>query len=271
MQHDEFMDFFLKGLRMIMNVEDQTNPYANLGFKFASSFMFSFNCENGDTHPILKSTFDYLLDTTSLEVHIRARICQFVGILLDKMNPDEANIDDDFYDKVLSYMTGQLSDENSMVRTQAIYALKRLQNPVDPNDKIIKLYSTHLSKDRATQVRQAVLKSIGLNATTMPIILERLSDVKAGVRRLVYLQIGNYPFENYTSAQLSQVIKHGLKDDDRTVHNSFRHFVLVPWFQSYGEKCIPLFAAFKIENISSEDEFYEFVEMLKPVSFILFE
>lgn len=268
MEHDAFMEHFLKGLRRLMNVVEENNTYSRFGLKFACEFMLSFD---GDTHPILESTFEYFLETTSVEPYIRSHICQFIGMLLDEMNPEEANIDDELFDKILSYMTERLSDRHLMVRVQAIYALKRLQRPEDPNDKVIRLYSIHLSKDVAIQVRKAVLTSIGLNALTLPIVLDRLSDINDGVRRLLYLQLGNYPVESYTSSQLSEIIKHGLKDDNESVRKSFYNFSLCRWFKSCNEKCLSLLTAFKLENVTSEDEFQEIVGMLRPVLFIIFE
>ena len=68
---------------------------------------------------------------------MRFRCCQMVNKLLTSLSED-AQIDDDLYDKIYECMLMRLRDKFPSVRVQAVLALSRLQDPRDNDCPIIK-------------------------------------------------------------------------------------------------------------------------------------
>lgn len=269
MDHELFMKYFLKGIRTLMN-KDESHLYANAGLEFLAKYLSSLRCEDEDTitHPILKSTFEYLLKTTSTISNVRFRICQFVNMLLAAMS-SEANIDDDIFGEILKYMSERMKDYSATVRAQAVYALQRLQIPENPDDSVVRLYSYHLSNDPSAQVRQAVLKSIGRNTLTVPIILERLWDVDDRVRRRTYLQMSSHPVKSYKVVQRLQLLEQGLNDHSESVRKIVHNVLLPQWLQSYNRKYLSLISALKLD--ATQEEIQRFIKISKQALFILFK
>ena len=61
---------------------------------------------------------------------VRFRLCQLINKLLGNM-PENAQIDDDLFDKIKEAMLIRLKDKIPNVRLQAVLALSRLQDPKD--------------------------------------------------------------------------------------------------------------------------------------------
>lgn len=249
---------------------DESNSYANVGLGFLAKYLSSLRCDDSDTitHPILKSTFDFLLKHISLITNVRFRICQFVNLLLASMS-SEANIDDDIFDEILRYMSERMKDSSPSVRVQAVYALQRLQIPENPDDSVVRLYSYHLSNDPSVLVREAVLKSIGRNAKTVEIILQRLWDVDARVRRRTYLQMSSHPVKSYQVAQRLMLLEQGLNDHSDAVRKIVHSVLLPQWLQSYNRQYLQLISALKLD--ATTEEIQRFVKIAKKALFILFK
>ena len=67
---------------------------------------------------------------------VRFRVCQLVNKLLNKMGED-AQIDDELYDRIFECMLIRLRDLFPIIRIQAVFALARLQDPTDTDCPII--------------------------------------------------------------------------------------------------------------------------------------
>lgn len=67
---------------------------------------------------------------------VRFRVCQLINKLLGSM-PENAMIDDDLFDKINEAMLIRLKDKVPNVRTQAVHALSRLQDPKDDECSVI--------------------------------------------------------------------------------------------------------------------------------------
>lgn len=80
--------------------------------------------------------------STSLQSHdanshaVRFRTCQLVNKILRNM-PENAQIDDELFDKINEAMLIRLKDKFSNVRIQAVLALSRLQDPKDENCPVV--------------------------------------------------------------------------------------------------------------------------------------
>ena len=86
------------------------------------------------------NTFVYYILFQAHNVNSRAvrfRCCQLINKILNNLG-DDAQIDDDLYDKIYQCMLERLRDKEPVVRFHAVMALARLQDPKDENCPIIK-------------------------------------------------------------------------------------------------------------------------------------
>ena len=60
-----------------------------------------------------------------------------------KLLGEEAEIDDELYEKIHDNMIERLKDKVAEIRAQAVHALQRLQDPRDDQCPIIKVCSTY--------------------------------------------------------------------------------------------------------------------------------
>ena len=82
--------------------------------------------------------FAWLLDHHEVEgADARLRVCQLINKLLKYMG-EEAAIDDDLYKKIYDGMLERLKDKVAEIRSQAVTALQRLQDPKDEHCPIIR-------------------------------------------------------------------------------------------------------------------------------------
>lgn len=77
---------------------------------------------------------------------VRFRACQTLSKLLHALDED-AEIDDDVWDKLQDAMLIRITDKIPVVRVQAINALSRLQDPTDADCPVIREYRQRLVSD----------------------------------------------------------------------------------------------------------------------------
>lgn len=248
---------------------DEKNVYANSGLGFCAKYLTTLaNDVTLDTHPMLVSTFEFLLNTTSLVANVRFRLCQFVNTILDFMEV-EAALEDYICRNITAYMLDRVTDLSAAVRVQAVKALRRLQLPNDPNDEICRSYLFHLANDPSSAVRIAVVTAIGRNSRTIPAILERLWDVEENVRRHTYTEMIGYPVKAIKVVHRIMLLEQGLNDKSDRVRKMVRTVLLPQWLQSYDGKHVALIAALEID--ANEIEFKRFVRIAKESLFALFK
>lgn len=256
--HKEFVKIFTKILLSAMQKEE-TNEYANTALLFCSKFITSFaegaddEVDDEETHPMMTSIFNWLLNNSSSNQHIRFRFCQFVNLLLKNLG-QEAALDDNICDSILKYMLDHLKDLSASVRVEAIHALQRIQNPENPDDTVVKAYTFHLCSDPSPKVRQAVISSIGRNYNTIPIIIDRLWDIDEKVRRHAYLQMSSYPVKAYKVIHRLKLLEQGLSDHSESVKKIVTNIMLPNWLESYNKKYLEFVSALKLDANDTEIE-----------------
>lgn len=87
----------------------------------------------------------------------------------------------------------------------------------DPDDEVTKIFLFHLAYDPSALVRQAVLVSIARSIFTIPLIMERLWDEDARVRRSVLAHMSNFSLNKYTTEQRLTLLEQGLNDSSESV------------------------------------------------------
>ena len=115
--------------------------------------------EDTDDLPLfLYRLFAWLLDHHEVEgADARLRVCQLINKLLKYMG-EEAAIDDDLYGKIYDGMLERLKDKVAEIRSQAVTALQRLQDPKDEQCPIIRAYLFHLAHDPNNIVRRTIVR-----------------------------------------------------------------------------------------------------------------
>lgn len=104
--------------------------------------------------PFFNRLIHWLLDNHEVEGNAaRLRITLMINQLLKLMGED-ASIDDDLYNKIYDNMLLRLRDKVVDIRSQAVTALQRLQDPKDAQCPIINAFLFHMAKDPSAQVRE---------------------------------------------------------------------------------------------------------------------
>lgn len=270
MGHEKFKFDFLKGLRVWMKC-DEKNICANVGLEFGAKYLATLaNDVSLDTltHPMLVSTFEFILDTLSLVANVRFRLCQFVNLLLMFMGA-EATLEDYICRNITEYMLDRLTDSSAAVRVQAVKALNRLQLPEDPNDVIRRSFLFHLANDPSSAVRIAIVTAISHNFNSISAILARLWDVDENVRRHVYFEMGKHSVKVYKVVQRITFLEQGLNDKSDRVREMVTSVLLPQWLHSSDCNYIALVASLKID--SNDFELKRFVKTAKQGLFALFK
>ncbi|MGH0134623.1 UNVERIFIED_CONTAM: hypothetical protein FKN15_023538 [Acipenser sinensis] len=207
--HEEFV-YYLKFPMIVYKREPAVESVIDFAAKFASSFEEPVENEEAneddeeEDNPFLNYLFHFLLKSHNANCHaVRFRVCQLINKLLGSM-PENAQIDDDLFDRIHEAMLVRVKDTFPNVRIQAVLAMARLQDPQDGDCPTINAYMLLLENDSNSEVRRAVLSCIAPSAMTLPKILGRTRDVNENVRKLAY-QIDDDLFDRIHEAMLVRV------------------------------------------------------------------
>uniref|UniRef100_A0A3Q2YWC7 Non-SMC condensin I complex, subunit G n=1 Tax=Hippocampus comes TaxID=109280 RepID=A0A3Q2YWC7_HIPCM len=169
--HEEFVKY-LKYAMIVYKREPTVENVIEFAARFATSFQ-SF-------------LFNFLLESHKANSHaVRFRVCQLINKMLGSM-AENAQIDDDLFDRIHQAMLVRVTDKFPNVRIQAALAMTRLQQPSDPDCPTINAFMLILENDTNAEVRRAVLSCIAISPCTLPRVLKRTRDVKENVRKLAY-------------------------------------------------------------------------------------
>uniref|UniRef100_A0A8C4U8A2 Non-SMC condensin I complex subunit G n=1 Tax=Falco tinnunculus TaxID=100819 RepID=A0A8C4U8A2_FALTI len=244
---------FLKYAMIIYRREPAVEQVIDFVAKFVTSF---YQMEEGDgseeaeeDNLVLNYVFDFLLESHSANSHaVRFRTCQLVNKILGNM-PENAQIDDDLFDKINKAMLIRLKDKFSSVRIQAALALSRLQDPKDENCPVVNIYNTLLENDSNSEVRRAVLSCIAPSARTLPKIVGRTMDVKESVRKLAYEVLAEKVHMRALSiAQRVKLLQQGLNDRSDAVKEVMKKKLLQAWLRFTDGDVLELLHRLDVEN-----------------------
>lgn len=245
--HEKFMKVVIHSVKYALG-KPVDNIATNCILDFCAKLFVSFEHGNNEdrTHPVVCDVFNWLLTTTSAESYVRFRMCQFVNTFFNAFG-DEAQMDNSIWDNIQKMMIERLRDVNMDTRQQAVLALQRLQDPADPEDKVIKAYLFHMETDPSAKVRRAVIASIAKTQRTIPSIIGRLWDADETVRRLTYLNMAKYPVTNFKVIQRIQILDQGLADQSNLVKKCVAQILLPNWIQVYDANYLSFISALKID------------------------
>ncbi|NWS93976.1 CND3 protein, partial [Mionectes macconnelli] len=252
---DDFHEKFIHCLKYAMIIYSR-EPAVEQVINFVAKFVTSFyqtekedDSEEGEEDNLLLNyVFKFLLESHNANSHaVRFRTCQLVSKILGNM-PENAQIDDDLFDKINEVMLIRIKDKFSNVRIQAVLALARLQDPKDENCPVVNIYSILLENDSNSEVRRAVLSCIAPSSRTLPVIVGRTMDVKEAVRKLAYEVLAEKVHMRALSiAQRVKLLQRGLNDRSDAVKEVMRKLLQV-WLQVTEGDVLELLHRLDVEN-----------------------
>ncbi|NXO83320.1 CND3 protein, partial [Sitta europaea] len=243
---------FLKYAMIIYRREPAVEQVINFAARFVTSFC-QMEKEDGseeeEDNLFLNFVFKFLLESHNANSHaVRFRTCQLINKILGNM-PENAEIDDDLFDKINEAMLIRLKDKFPSVRIQAVLALSRLQDPKDENCAVVSIYSTLLENDSNSDVRRAVLSCIAPSERTLPVIVGRTMDVKEAVRKLAYEVLAEkVHMRALKIAQRVKLLQQGLNDRSDAVKEVMKKKLLQAWLQFTEGDILELLHRLDVEN-----------------------
>ncbi|XP_074252045.1 condensin complex subunit 3 isoform X2 [Saimiri boliviensis] len=250
--HEKFVHY-LKYAMVVYKREPAVERVIEFAAKFVTSFHQS-DIEDDEEEKdggLLNYLFTFLLKSHEANSNaVRFRVCQLINKLLGSM-PENAQIDDDVFDKINEAMLIRLKDKIPNVRIQAVLALSRLQDPKDDECPVVNAYATLIENDSNSEVRRAVLSCIAPSAKTLPKIVGRTKDVKEAVRKLAYQVLAEKVHMRALSiAQRVMLLQQGLNDRSDAVKQAMQKHLLQGWLRFSEGNILELLHRLDVENSS---------------------
>ncbi|XP_049428619.1 condensin complex subunit 3 [Epinephelus fuscoguttatus] len=264
--HEEFVHY-LKYAMIVYKREPTVENVIDFVARFAASFQSPSKTEEQeqqgeeeeeeeeeeedaeDDHPFLSFIFNFLLESHKANSHaVRFRVCQLINKLLGSM-AENAQIDDDLFDRIHQAMLVRVTDKFPNVRIQAALAMTRLQQPMDPDCPTISAYMLILENDTNAEVRRAVLSCIAMSPSTLPKVIKRTRDIKENVRKLAYQVLADkVHIKALTIAQRVSLLQQGLHDTSEAVREVVCSRLLPAWILRLDGNVIELLHRLDVEN-----------------------
>ncbi|XP_040002812.1 condensin complex subunit 3 [Xiphias gladius] len=260
--HEEFVHY-LKYAMIVYKREPTVENVIEFVARFATSFQSPPKTEEveeqqedeeeeeetEDDHPFLSFIFNFLLESHKASSHaVRFRVCQLINKLLGSM-AENAQIDDDLFDRIHQAMLVRVTDKFPNVRIQAALAMTRLQQPKDPDCPTINAYMLILDNDTNAEVRRAVLSCIAMSPRTLPKVLKRTRDIKENVRKLAYQVLADkVHIKALSIAQRVCLLQQGLHDTSEAVREVVCSCLLPAWLIRLDGNVIELLHRLDVEN-----------------------
>ncbi|XP_038070751.1 condensin complex subunit 3-like isoform X1 [Patiria miniata] len=254
--HQEFLGFFKHAL-IIFKREPAVERTLDFVAKFAASFaIVEKSADEAEEEPAESPADNFMVFLFSFlfqhhnarDRAVRFRVCQMINKLLVNLG-DEAQIDEDLFEQIYDCMLIRLHDKFPAVRTQAVTAVARLQDPTDADCPVIAAYLHLIEHDVNYEVRRAVLSNLSMSTRTLPKILDRTRDVKDSVRKTAFLVLAEkVHIKALTIAQRVQLLQDGLTDRSDTVKDACSGKLLQAWLRIFDGNVLDLLACLDVEN-----------------------
>uniref|UniRef100_A0A7N8X876 Non-SMC condensin I complex, subunit G n=1 Tax=Mastacembelus armatus TaxID=205130 RepID=A0A7N8X876_9TELE len=245
--HEEFVHY-LKYAMIVYKREPTVENVIEFVARFATKEEDDDDAAQDD-HPFLSFIFNFLLESHKANSHaVRFRTCQLINKLLGSM-AENAQIDDDLFDRIHQAMLVRVTDKFPNVRIQAALAMTRLQQPKDPDCPTINAYLLILENDSNAEVRRAVLSCIAMCPWTLPKVLKRTRDIKENVRKLAYQVLADkVHIKALTIEQRVNLLQQGLRDTSVAVREVVCSRLLPSWLHRLDNNVIELLHRLDVEN-----------------------
>uniref|UniRef100_A0A7N8XZ18 Non-SMC condensin I complex, subunit G n=1 Tax=Mastacembelus armatus TaxID=205130 RepID=A0A7N8XZ18_9TELE len=242
--HEEFVHY-LKYAMIVYKREPTVENVIEFVARFATSFQSPPKTEEEEEEEEEEDDDD----SHKANSHaVRFRTCQLINKLLGSM-AENAQIDDDLFDRIHQAMLVRVTDKFPNVRIQAALAMTRLQQPKDPDCPTINAYLLILENDSNAEVRRAVLSCIAMCPWTLPKVLKRTRDIKENVRKLAYQVLADkVHIKALTIEQRVNLLQQGLRDTSVAVREVVCSRLLPSWLHRLDNNVIELLHRLDVEN-----------------------
>ncbi|GLV43832.1 Chromosome associated protein G [Carabus blaptoides fortunei] len=284
---DDFVAEFVRCIKHFLfeDILKNQNHFADNGLEFCAMFSTSLKKDNTEQFicPFLKSIILKVLEVRFVLCHVicklllllqlhnvsqaRYRVCLHINQLLQQVNKKDGHIDAEIYENIKEVMLERMQDVKSTVQIQAIEILGSLQDSENPNDPIINAYMKCLC-DRNAQVRKTIIRCIGLNANTIPVLIKRCFDIDESVRRSAFEKLSELPIHVLKIEQRQYILENGLKDKSEKVQSFIQKTLLSRWLSSYDGNYFQLICALKLD--ADERDWKQSVKIVENILNIFF-
>ncbi|XP_071440767.1 condensin complex subunit 3 [Hetaerina americana] len=223
---------------------------------FAAKFCVSFvpemeeeDDEDATVDPLLNEIFEFIFKNHGVSSEsVRFRVCQFANRLLASL-PPSAGLDMNLWNQLHKCMSERLKDKRPSVRSQAIMALQRLQDPCDKDCSVIQAMKFHLANDPSAEVRLSVLSTIATTNDTVMDVVMRTQDVSETIRRQAYQFLAEKVDVRILSIQhRERLLQAGLNDRSDAVKRFVKTKFLSKWLKSCDEDILTLLSILDVTN-----------------------
>ncbi|XP_052738929.1 condensin complex subunit 3 [Bicyclus anynana] len=261
LDQDVFRESFKNALHYLFTFGD-TSANVDRVVEFVSTFCTKLD----DEEEFLMFIFEIIFDCQCVSGQsVRYRASQLLAAVLAALGED-ASLDDDLCDKLLTSQLARLEDTRSAVRCRAALALQRLQNPSEPHDPVTRSYRFHMSCDPNSSVRRAIIMSIAKCRDNVPFVLERLCDVDEAVRRAAFLYVSAISVTQLKVRQRVHTLKVGLTERSPRVRRVVEEILIPAWLGAFQGNIIDLLKAIRLDNAQdTNDSQYVAGKLLKSL------
>jgi condensin complex subunit 3 len=260
-QLEAFYDDFLGHVKQLLVIFNRSPAVERV-----AQFFVDFAVYDGQDFQFDEVFFNWFLSallgmSKAKEKAIRFRVCQLVSGLMAGLVED-AEIGDDMWDDLQKRMLDRVTDKVVATRVHAVAALKRLQDPTDRDDPVVKTILVAMETDSAKEVRKTAIKAIGLSRFTIQALVTRTRDISEEVRKEAFRVLTLLDLKAMSIFQRVTLASNGVNDRDEGVHTAFMDMVMTNWLKrtaglnnkpgSLAVKPAALLRFFDVENYESE-------------------
>lgn len=254
---EQFTEEFMLELRRVLTVKRKETCVERL-LEFAVSFATKTPTDavrNNELQPFALFLLDsFIALCRASNAYVKFWSTYLVAALLSNM-PEECEIDDKLFEKILLAMRERAFDTAARTRVEAIRALGRLQDPTNPQCPVMPALLLLLVHDQAVTVRKAVLQNIALTKASIDPIIGRTRDVSTEVRKYAF-QILSLKVEirMLKVEQRVQLLDAGLRDREAVVRAEC-HKLLQNWLSGFQDQPLEVLKCLQVdvyESVASE-------------------
>ncbi|GJQ09572.1 hypothetical protein GpartN1_g1363.t1 [Galdieria partita] len=232
-----FLEVFLTCLNRILLIytkDPKAERLVNFIVKFVNSKL---DVLIGDNHVDLFTVIvAYLIQHSSAsEKSVRYRCCQILAEILQNRE-EESEISEDLWNAITHTMQIRCRDRISSVRSQALRALSRMQDPYEAEDPVTRTFLQLLKKDTAPNVRNTALYYIAISDQSLPLIIQRTRDTSEEVRIQAYSVLREKVDPRALSIQQRiTILRDGLKSRSHNVRRCCLGMLQQGWLEGSCE------------------------------------
>ncbi|CAH0547544.1 unnamed protein product [Brassicogethes aeneus] len=274
---DIFFEAMLEPMQKVLCTEfKQKNEFVDRVAEFIALFCSTLkpdlkedsddDIDDCEEHPLLTKIIDYLLlAQKNVLDKVRFRACQLIIKILNHLVGVE--VSSEFCNKLEENLLERLRDPKSVIRMQAVISLHRLQDPTNPDDRIINEFNHLLKSDHFSKVRQLCVEKIAIKRETVPQIVSRIRDVDANVRLAAFKRLSKIP-DVIKIADRRMIIHTGFIDSSEKIVDYIKSTFIPLWLEHYQNNIIDLMKSIRLDADERDiEETTRLVELVLPTFF----